>query len=167
MMFSIACGALGLACSSSDTTPAGSGAGEIDAAQAKQVASTVAPGTAGEPTKLDKGDEHRWVVNVKVANGATVAVEISRAGGVVEEIKGTEKPFDYELPAPAAGQLPYAQAKAKALALKTGAVEQWEVKPPENQYEFYVRDANERLWEIKLTADKGETKSVEEKAVAD
>ena len=107
------------------------------------------------------------VVNDLGGNVDGTGGDQSPAQQVVEEIKGTEKPFDYELPAPAAGQLPYAQAKAKALALKTGAVEQWEVKPPENQYEFYVRDANERLWEIKLTADKGETKSVEEKAVAD
>ena len=150
-----------LGCSSSGTgTPS---SGELDAASAKQKATTVVPGTASEPAKLDKGDEHRWVIDVKVANGATVGVEITRATGVVEEIKGEERPFDYELPAPQAGMLTYVQAKTKALAAKAGAVEVWEVKPPANQYEFYVRDEGGKLWEIKMTGDKGDVLGVVQK----
>lgn len=166
-MFIISAAMLGLGCSSSSSGASGGTSGEIDAAQAKQTAAAVVPGTAAEPTKLDTGEEHRWVVGVRVANGATVNVEITRATGVVEEIAGEAGPFEYDLPAAASGLLTYAQAKTKALGQKTGAVEQWEVKPPENLFEFYVRDNDEHLWEIKLTADKGEVMSVIEKAKAD
>jgi uncharacterized membrane protein YkoI len=167
--------AMGCSSSSKDATPAtGPGgeaatAGEIDAAKAKQVASSAVPGTAGEPTKLDEGEEHRWVVEIALDNagGAVVQVEITRTTGVLEEIASVKGPFDYDLPAPAAGLMTFAQAKAKALAAKKGAVEVWEVKPPENQYELYVRDVDAHLWEIKMTADTGEVKSVIEKAKAD
>lgn len=148
-----------LACSSGGS----GGPAELDAAAAKQKAITVVPGTASEPAKLDKDDEHRWVVDVKVSNGATVGVEIARATGVIEEIKGEERPFDYELPAPQPGMLTYAAAKSKALAAKVGAVEVWEVKPPANQYEFYVRDEAGKLWEIKMTGDKGDVTGIVQK----
>lgn len=149
-------GILLLACGSSSAPSSG----EIDAAQAKAKATAVVPGTASEPATLDTADQHRWVVAVRLAGGATVNVEIARATGVVEEIFADEGPFDYDLPAPGAGLLTYGQAKAKALAAKPGGLEKWEVKPPENLYELYVRDEAKQLWEIKLSADKGDVASV-------
>jgi uncharacterized membrane protein YkoI len=174
-MFIIISAALATGCSSSskDTgtgTPNGNAdPAEIDAARAKEVASAAVPGTVAEPTKLDEGEEHRWVVEVTLANanGAVARVEITRTTGVLEEIKSVNGPFDYDLAAPGAGLMTFAQAKAKALASKAGKIEEWEVKPPANQYELYVRDANEHLWEIKMTADKGDIQSVIEKPKAD
>ena len=156
---------LALACGSSASSAPPSG--EIDAAQARAKAVAVVPGTASEPATLDKGDQHRWVVTVRIVSGASVNVELARATGVVEEIFADEGPFDYELPAPAAGLMTFGQAKAKALAAKPGAVEKWEVKPPTNLYALYVRDGAKKLWEIKMSADKGEVASVIQKDTAD
>lgn len=153
-------GLLVAACSSSSTD---SGSTEMAAADAKSQALVAVPGTASEPVKLDEGDEHRWVVSVKVSNGATVDVEFTRATKVLEEIKDEKGPFTYDLPAPKSGLMTFTQAKAKALASKAGTVEVWEVKPPSNLYEFYVRDADTKLWEIKMTADKGDISSVVQK----
>lgn len=149
------------ACSSSE--PAARG--EIDEAQARSKASAAAPNsTIGSVTKLDEGDEHRWKVEVTLANGAPLTIEIERATGVLAEIEGERGPFDYDLPAPASGFLTYGQAKAKALAAKTGDVELWEVKTDRTQYEFYVREtATARLYEIKLEATKGDVTSIEQK----
>jgi uncharacterized membrane protein YkoI len=145
---------------SSDDAPS-----EIDEAQARAKASQVVPGgTVGAVTKLDVADEHRWVASVTLANGAAVDVEIERASGIVAEIKGEKGPFDYEIPAPAAGFLTYGQAKSKALAAKVGTVEVWEVKPPETMYEFYVREAaSSRLFEIKMDATSGNVTTLVEK----
>ncbi|MDB4936243.1 MAG: hypothetical protein JWP87_3215 [Labilithrix sp.] len=177
--FIIIMAALGMGCSSSSKdagtgAPTGTGTGtpgEIDASKAKEVAAAAVPGTASEPTKLDEGEEHRWVVEVALsvpnANGAVLQVEITRATGVLEEIKSVKGPFEYDLTPPGQGLMTFAQAKAKALATKAGVIEEWEVKPPENLYELYVRDANEHLWEIKMTGDKGEIQSVIDKPKAD
>lgn len=150
---------------SSDSTSGSSGSTEIDEATAKSKAAAMIPGgTVGAVTKLDEADEHRWVVIVTMSNGAPVEVEIERATGVVAELKGEKGPFDYEIPAPGAGFLTYGQAKAKAVEAKAGAVEVWEVKPPENMYEFYVREtATERLWEIKMDAKTGAVTTLEQK----
>lgn len=155
-------------CSSSDsdaaatTTPA-----ETDAAQAVKTATAAVPGTAATPTKIDTADEHRWAVDITLSNGAVVTVEIARSSGEIEEIKGEKGPFDYEIAPPKPGLMTFSQAKQKAFGAKMGAVEVWEVKPPTNLYEIYVRDTDEHLWEIKMTADKGDVTSVLEKTAAD
>lgn len=152
-------------CSSSSDASAAATPAEVDEAQARATATKAIPaGTASAVTKLDDGDEHRWVVAMKMPNGAIVNAEIERASGVLAEIAGEAGPFDYEIPAPAAGFLTYGQAKEKALAAKVGAVEVWEVKPPETQYEFYVREtATSRLFEIKMDAKTGAVTTLEEK----
>lgn len=164
-IFALAYGiALGTGCSSTTGTSGDAGAtAEIDAAKAKEIALKTVPGTASEPRKLDNGDEHRWVVSVAFQSGATVDVEITRTTGIVEEIKGEERPFDYEIPAPKPGLMTFSQAKAKALGVQAGNIELWEVKPPSNLYEFYVRDEASQLWEIKMSADKGDLQSKEKK----
>lgn len=145
-------------CGSSDPGPS-----EISAQQAEQKAAAVVPGTPSATQKIDTTDEHRWVVSIKHASGAVIDVEIERASGVVAEITSETAPFDYDLPAPAPSFLPYAQAKAKALDTKAGAVEKWEARLLDAQWEFYVRDADTRLFEVKMTADKGEVTTVEQK----
>jgi len=152
-------------CSSSD---GGSTTSEITEEQARTKAGAAAPGgTVGQATKLDEGEEHRWSVSVTLPNGAGLAVEIERATGSLMEIKGENGPFDYDLPAPQAGYMTFSQAKQKALTLKTGNVELWEVKTDIAIYELYVREASTQLYEIKLDAKTGEMKSVEQKAKAD
>lgn len=150
-----------LGCSAATNTPKSA---EISVDEAKQKAVAMVPGTVTEAMPHDEdGDVHHWVVHVKVANGALVIVELDRNDGSLDQIKGEQGPFDYDFPAPVAGYLTFGQAKTKALAINAGTVEVWELDVAKSQYEFYVRDANTRLWEIKLVADKGDLKSVEEK----
>jgi uncharacterized membrane protein YkoI len=155
-----------LACSSS-SKDSGTGSAEIDEAKAKQTAGTIVPGTIGATSKIDEGEEHRWVVAVQTAGGGSVDVELSRATGALEELKSEKGPFEYEIAAPISGYLSYSAAKAKALATKAGKVEVWELDVGKTQWEFYVRDSNEHLFEIKMSADKGVITTVEEKAKPD
>lgn len=142
-----------------------SGGSEITEAEARSKASAAAPAaTISSVTKLDEGTEHRWKIEVTMPNGAPLTIELERTTGAVAEIAGEKGPFDYELPAPAAGFMTYSQAKGKALAAKTGGVELWEVKPEKQEYEFYVREtATSRLWEIKMEATRGDITTMEEK----
>lgn len=150
------------ACSSTDSgTPAATA--EMTGDQAKQKAIALVPGAAGEPTKIDSATERRWSIVVKPTGGGEVVVEFERVDGRLAEMKAEKGPFEYELPAPHAGFLPYKEARAKALATKAGAVEVWEVDVAKTQWEFYVRDANARLWEVKMNASTGAITEVEEK----
>jgi len=149
-----------VACGSSDT---GAGSSEISSDQAQAKATAVVPGTATATEKLDTTDEHRWVVAVKHASGAVIEVEIERASGAVVEIASEGPGFDYELPAFAPKFLTYTQAKAKALEAKPGAVEKWEAKLADAEWEFYVRDADTKLWELKMTAETGAVTTVVQK----
>lgn len=141
------------------------GASEISEAEARSKASAVATNAKiSAVRKLDEADEHRWQVDAIMPNGAPLTIEIERASGELAEITGELGPFDYELPAPAAGLLTYGEAKAKALGAKAGGVEFWEVKPPEHEYEFYVREAaTSLLWEVKMDATSGTVTSTEPK----
>lgn len=147
------------ACGSSSSSSS-----EIDEASAKQkAAALLAGGTPGDVHRIDAEDEHRWAVDVKMANGAGVVVELDRASGDVMELTGDEAPFDYDFAGPAPGYLRFSDAKTKTLAAKQGAVEVWEVDLEKTQYEFYVRDAEAKLWEVKLDARSGETRGIEQK----
>jgi uncharacterized membrane protein YkoI len=156
--------ALVTACSSSTATTS---AGISGADDAKARATAVVPGTVQSAEQKEDEGNQVWLVKVKVQNGAVIEVYLL-ASGDLQELKDFVGPFDYEH-TPVAGQLKYTEARAKAFALKQGAVVAWEFTREaanEFQYEFYVRDAEEKLWEIKLTGT-GETKSIEEKAAVD
>jgi hypothetical protein len=109
---------------------------------------------------LDEGNEHRWVVPVRVSNGATLNVEVERTDGTVDEIKDVSGPFDYDLPSPLNGLITFTEAKVAVDKVKPGELVQWEVKPPTSEYEFYVRDSLSLLWEVKLDAASGTIRSV-------
>lgn len=152
----------------SDSDPGGASVPEITEAEARSKASVAAPNaTVGTVSKIDEGAERRWKLEVVMPNGAPLTVELERSNGDVAEIAGSTAPFDYELPAPAPGLLTYAEAKAKALAAKSGGVELWEVQPAKHLYEFYVRESGGTLWEIKMEATKGDITTVEEKSKPD
>lgn len=157
--FIICAALLAAACGSSSSSSS-----EIDEATAKQkAAALLTGGTAGDVHRIDEQDEHRWAVEVKMTNGAAIVVELDRASGDVMELTGDEAPFDYDFAGPAPGYLKFSDAKAKALAEKPGAVEDWEVDLEKTQYEFYVRATDTKLWEIKLDGQSGEKRSIEQK----
>lgn len=154
MMAAIGCGS-----SSSSSSPS-----EIDEGAAKQKATALlSGGTPTTVTKIDEADEHRWAVEVKMPNGAPIVVELDRKDGDVMELVGEKGPFDYDFAGPEAGYMKFSDAKTKAFAQKQGAVEVWEIDLEKTQYEFYVRDADTKLWEIKLDAKTGEKRSIEQK----
>jgi uncharacterized membrane protein YkoI len=140
---------------------------EISEADATQMALTVVPGSAGAVEKIDTADEHRWGVSVGTAGGGTAVVELERAGGHLAEITSAQGPFEYDLPPAAPGFVVYAKARSAALDAKQGQLEGWEIKLDANVWEFYVRDSNAKLWEVKLSAQTGALVSVMEKATRD
>lgn len=98
-----------------------------------------------------------WDVKVRAANKAVLIVSFMEASGDLYGIDDPAGPFDYELPRPQPDFLTYTEARARAMTSKTGAVIDWNLryKPEGFRYEFYVRDAGEQLWEIKLDAKSG------------
>ena len=114
---------------------------------------------AGEPALV--------VVKLKLSNGAVLEVEYVAADGSLFEVKSDTAPFEGYDFTPRAGALKYAQAKAKALEAKAGAVEVWEFAATKSIWEFYVRDSAMHLWEIKMGASDGKIVSVVEKVKAD
>jgi uncharacterized membrane protein YkoI len=150
------------ACASSTSTST-----DTTSESAKTKAVQIVPGTV--TAVEDNTTEQRWVVKVKHANGATLEVEFEKATGNLVEVKDFKGPFEYEL-TPMTGVLKYTEARGKATTSKPGKVEAWkfESEDGKKQYEFYVRaSANERLYEIKMTADKGDITATVEKEKVD
>lgn len=148
-------------CSSDDATASDSG--EITAEQAKEKATAIVPGTAFYAQDIQEGDEKLFDVRVRIASGQEVKVVLFREGGSLDEIEAEEGPFDYDLPAPQAGMMTLAQARAKALETKAGGVQVWEFHAEKKEYEFYIRDDSTQLWEIKMSGDTGAVSTVEKK----
>lgn len=140
-----------------------SASGEITADQAKEKATAIVPGTAFYAQDIQEGDKKLFDVRVRLAGGQEVKVVLFRAGGALDQIATEEGPFDYDLPAPMAGMMTLAQARAKALEAKQGNVQIWEFSAETKEYEFYVRDASSQLWEIKLAGDSGAVTTLEKK----
>ena len=161
-------GALGLlpaivGCGSSDNAKVIQDSAEISDATARQQALTYAPGTGGAVEKIETADEHRWAVTVALSGGAEVVVELERTDGRLDEISAHAGPFEYELPAAGPGLVTYTKARTAAIAAKPGALEAWEQKVVDGIWEFYTRDTNGKLWEIKLNASSGATVSIVQK----
>ena len=148
-------------CSDDSSTTASHG--EITADQAKQKATAIVPGTAFYAHDIDEGEEKLFDVRVRIASGQEVKVVLFRADGALDEVEAEEAPFDYDLPAPQSGMMTLAQARAKALEAKAGNVEAWEFHAEKKEYEFYVREASNQLWEIKMAGDSGAVTTVEKK----
>lgn len=162
-VFGMAGSLLSLPGCSSDDSPTTASNQEITADQAKEKATAIVPGTAFYAQDINEGDEKLFDVRVRIASGREVKVVLFREGGALDEIEAEEGPFDYDLPAPIAGMMTLAQARAKAIETKAGNVEVWEFHAEKKEYEFYVRDPSTQLWEIKMAGDSGSVTTVEKK----
>lgn len=170
VVFASICGSAG--CASSTTGPAGVDAGSSSttavtgADDAKSRAAKLVPGTAQSAEQKEDEGRQVWLVMMKTTSGAVVEVYFLTTGEL-QELKDFKGPFDYDVGTPVAGQLAWKVAREKALAAKAGTVVGWKFEresPTAYQWEFYVRDANEKLFEVKLSGDKGEIIKVVEKA---
>ncbi len=156
------CFAVLVGCSTKADAPS-----ELSETDAKQRAVSFVPGVAGGVERIETADEHRWAVTVTMTGGAEAVVELERADGHLAEISAEKGPFEYDFAAPGAGIATYAKARSVALATKQGQVEAWEINLLKNVWEFYVRTADNQLWEIKLNAQTAAVISTEEKAQRD
>ncbi len=142
----------------------------ISDADAKTKASAIVAGaqdTTIERVAATADEPALAVVKCKMPNGASINVELVEKDGSLQGIASEVKPFDgYDL-TPKEGVLKYSVAKSDALENKAGTVEAWEFSNPKSIWEFYIRDNNEHLWEVKLNAADGKLSSVIEKAVRD
>lgn len=146
----------------------GGGGGLEDADAAKSAAEALVGGTAGEAEAVAEDGHDLWEVPVTMSNGAVLEVLLFVDDGALFEIKDEAGPFDYALD-PLPGQLTYAEALDVAMGEVQGEQVAWEVKYDDGPYfyEFYVREAGEQLWEIKLWAESGEVFVVEGKEAVD
>jgi uncharacterized membrane protein YkoI len=152
-----------MGCGSSDNAKVLQGNDEISETAASQKAVTYVPGTAGAVEKIETADEHRWAVTVSLTGGSEAVVELERVDGSLDEISAEKGPFEYDLPAAAPGLLTYAKARSLAVSAKPGTLDGWELKIPENVWELYTRDQDNKLWEIRLDAKTGATLSTIQK----
>lgn len=148
-------------------TLAACGAGPSEQEVRTKAAALTTDGEISSSKKQVGGEgEEEWQVMLAMKGGGEVEAVYSPETGELVELKSEQGPFDYEL-APGNGFIAYSAAKAKALQTKAGAVEAWEFESGKNQWEFYVRDANQQLWEIKMKATDGTVTSTEAKAARD
>ncbi len=144
--------------------PSSDPAKEVSADDAKVRATAAIPGGAvGDAKKEDDGDDHEWLVDVKLpSGGAVVVVEVERKNGEIGGITGEKKPFDYDF-APAGGFLKFGDAKGKALAAKAGDLEEWELDIGKSVYEFEIKAADGKTYEVEVDAKSGTVKKTAEK----
>lgn len=140
---------------------------EITAEEARTTAQAVVPDgkITGVTRELEGTDVHQ-VVAMTMPGGGAIEVVLMAETGAIDEVKGSKGPFDYEIK-PRAGVVAYTKAKATVLGEKKGTIEQWAFENGKNFWEFYVRDADTKLWEIKVSAIEGAVLSTEEKQKAD
>ena len=139
-------------------------------AEARSAAEAIVGGDATDHAHLIEEDGWElWEVEVALSNGAELEVLLFADDGALFEVKDVEGPFDYDELDPLPGQLSYAQARDVAFDEVDGEQVAWEVKFDDGRYfyEFYVRDLDTQLWEIKLWADDGEVFVVEAKQEID
>ena len=134
---------------------------------AEEAAAALTGGVAGSAEEVDEDGHALWEVYVDMPNGAELEVLLFVDSGDLFEIKDDSGPFDYDDLDPLPGQLTYSQGREVALGTVAGDQTFWEVKFTDDGYfyEFYVREAGDQLWEIKLWADDGEvyvTEAVDE-----
>ncbi len=147
--------------------------------KAKNLAETFVSGDAQSAEK----EGPLYVVEVAMANGAKVTVELNAETGDLVEIEDKKGPFDYEIK-PGMGFLTYSKARDLALEQAGEEVVAWNLRaasvaadsdsedeesaaPGEDfRYEFYVGAGND-LWEVKLDAKDGKVQSVETKDAID
>jgi uncharacterized membrane protein YkoI len=160
LAFSLALGACG---GGGDDTGGTTADALPDAASAESAAEALVGGTASEAEAVSEDGFDLWEVYVTMPNAAEVEVLLFREDGALFEIEDGEGPFDYDDLDPLPGQLTYAAARDVAFGEVAGEQIAWEVKFSDDGYfyEFYVEQAGDQLWEIKLYADDGEVFVVE------
>lgn len=141
----------------------------LDEDGAKAAAVAIVGGTANEAEETSEDGHDLWEVEVSMDNGATVEVLVFAEDGALFEVEDKAGPFDYDALDPLPGQLTYAEARDVAFVEVEGEQVAWEVKFTDDGYfyEFYVEEAGDQLWEIKLWADDGELIGVEAKEDVD
>lgn len=149
----------------------GCGGDALSADEAKQTAASLVGGEAAKAEEADFDGIAAWEVEVAMKNGAELEVLVGQQSGDLLEIEDKSGPFSYSL-APLSGHKTYAEAKQIAFDSASGKVEAWEIKRMEQQarryrYEFYVRDADKQLWEVKFWANDGTPISKELKSAVD
>lgn len=156
-----------LGCDGGDDEPA------ITEDDASRIAQDAVGGEPGEVERGIEGETDVWEVDVAMSNGATLEVKVDVESGDLIVVEDKTGPFDYPDFTPLPGVLAYGAITATALEEVAGTIEAWEFSrlPPgeavEFQYEFYVRDAEEQLWEIKFDAAEGRATALEPKDMVD
>lgn len=144
----------------------GGATGLSEPADAEQAALDLVGGTtAAEAERVSEDGHDLWEVMVTMPNGAVLEVLLFEDDGALFEVADTEGPFDYDALDPLPGQLTYTEARDIAMGEVAGEQVAWEVKYDDGPYfyEFYVREAGDQLWEIKLWAESGDVFVVEGK----
>jgi uncharacterized membrane protein YkoI len=151
---------------------AGDDAG-VSEAEASRAAEDAVGGDAGEIERSVEGDTEVWEVHVAMTNGATLEVKVGLDDGEIVVVEDKVGPFDYADFTPVQGVLAYQAILAKAQDEVTGDVIAWEFKRELEdgevgfEYEFYIRDAEQQLWEIKFDATDGMATSIAAKEEID
>ena len=166
----IACTALAstLACDADggDTTA-------ISEDDASRIAEEAVGGDTEEVERSTEGETEVWEVHLAISNGAMLEVKVDVDSGDVVVVEDKTGPFDYPDFTPTDGVLSYEEMKATALEEVAGDIEAWEFKREEEdgavefEYEFYIRDADAQLWEIKFDAVDGMATELEPKDMVD
>ncbi len=149
-----------LACSSADP---------ITEPSATRAAQQLVAGEEVDSGGVVKDGISAWKVEIKVTGGAVLEIYFEQDTGTLMEIEDKEGPFNYTLPRFRAEWLSHSEGFAKAMEQKTGALVAWNLEREDGnyRYEFYVHDAAEQLWEVKLLATTGELLAVDAKTAVD
>lgn len=133
-------------------------------------------GTPAEAEQETLDGQPIWEVHVTMENGADVEVKLHAETEDLLVIEDKVGPFDYPSFTPLDGLLAFEDA------LQIGRTEvvgeelvAWELEresadpaeEEEYEYEFYIRDADGQLWEIKMHADDGQPTDLEPKDEVD
>ena len=145
----------------------------VDETQAASIAENLVGGEAGEIERGIEGTIDVWEVHVTMPNAGEIEVKVDVTTADVVVVEDKVGPFDYASFTPADGVLSYDEITDVALGEVAGEVEAWEFKREIEagelffEWEFYVRDAENQLWEIKFDATDGTVTELEPKDMVD
>jgi len=109
-----------------------------------QKALSLFPGTVREVERELEEGVSTWKIDIVDANGAEVEIYIRESDGSLFRIDGESGPFSYNL-TPGNGLLSFTDARAKADAVSSGALEEWRLRKDDSYgnewvYEFKYDD---------------------------
>ena len=133
---------------------------------AEHVAEDAVGGTALAAELMRDVDPPLWRVDIEMANGGAIEAKVHANEAHLVELEAFEGPFDYAF-VPVDGVLSYADMMADALDEIDGTIEAWKFavreEEDELEFEFYVRDPDGQLWEIKFDAVSGDPTDIKQK----